>query len=88
LGYEQNKFDFFALTLERGADKSREMWEPSNLIFPALAISPMYEYKFLSAITLDGSDYLLAGICWMRQHRSSGGKKSDRRLCNNRASGT
>jgi hypothetical protein len=39
-----------------------ELKPSSNLISPALAISPMYEYKFLSAITLDGPGCLLAGI--------------------------
>jgi hypothetical protein len=28
--------------------------------------SNIYQYEYLSAITLHGPGYLLAGICWMR----------------------
>jgi hypothetical protein len=41
---------------------------------PPLAISPMHEYKLLSALTLDGPGCLLAGIYWMHKRRCYGGK--------------
>ena len=44
---------------------------------PPLAISPMHEYKLLSALTLDGPGCLLAGIYWNAQASMLRGKKTD-----------